>query len=145
MTLSEFFWRGTRIRCGAQRCRLILLISRLNLRKREKALAAQDVQAAVTRNREEPWLDMHVLAERGKGEVELEPYLLHDIMRFVILAHIVVDQSKKRFLIPAYQRFECFLITSKRYLNQDAVRSFWIQCIPLSLCLHGYHPCSLAT
>ena len=70
---------------------------------------------------------------------------MQDIMRFVILSYIEVDHIKKRFLIAAQQTFECFLITSECFLNQDAIRSFWVLSIPLSLCLHGYDPCRCAT
>src|SRR6266849_4704689 len=56
-------------------------------------------------------------------------------MRFVIFAQIAVDQTQKRLLIPAYQGFECVLITGQCLLNQDAVRSFWLLFHPSFLCV----------
>jgi hypothetical protein len=46
---------------------------------------------------------------------------LQDIMGFVILAHIPVDQTKKRVLIPSDQRFKSILITGKCLMNQYVV------------------------
>jgi hypothetical protein len=51
----------------------------------------------------------------------LEPYLLQDIMGFVILTYVAVDKAKERVLISADQRFKSFLITSKGLLKQDVV------------------------
>jgi hypothetical protein len=45
-------------------------------------------------------------------------------------------QAKKRVLIPAYQRFKSFLITSKCLLKQDIVCSLWLLRIPIFLCFH---------
>jgi hypothetical protein len=77
----------------------------------KRTLVTQDFQTAITRDGEEPWLDVRIRVERGQGQVELEPDLLQDILCLVILAHILVDQIKKRLLIAVHQSFERFLIT----------------------------------
>ncbi len=51
----------------------------------------------------------------------MEPDLLQDILCFVILAHIAVDETNERMLISADERFKSFLITGTCETDQDVV------------------------